>query len=224
MSIKKRNFAVSFAHVRPCDILFRFDMSTKNYTYKSYSMEYGTFVGMSWGALFLSYVEGISQDNAFLILVCFALCGVAFILPFMLALRLNRKLFMVGERLSYFQGLLFSFSMFMYACLLNGLIVFVFFNFMDDGELFSQLNKMITMPEMVTTYQQIGMGEQYSQMLKMLEEANGLSALEKTLMVFNNNFFFSIIFSFVVAIVASYDLNRIKTNPSTGPSPRQLNN
>lgn len=196
-------------------------MAARNYVYKSYSMEYGTFVGMSWGALFLSYVEGISQDNAFLILVCFALCGVAFIMPFVLALRLNRKVLMAGERLSYFQGLLFAFSMFMYACLLNGLIVYVFFGYMDDGLLFERIDSMITMPEMVTTYQQIGLGEQYEQMQKMLGEMNSLSALEKTLMVFNNNFFFSIIMAFVVAFVASYDLRRLKTSPRPGQNPER---
>lgn len=179
-------------------------MATKNTIYKSYSMEYGTFVGLAWGGVFLSYVEGISNGNGLLMLLCFMLCGVAFFLPFTLALRLNRKMAMAGEQLSYFQGLLFAFSMFMYACLMNGLIVFSYFHFMDDGQLMEQLNEMLMQPEMVKTYEQMGMGEQYAQMMDLLKETDGLSPWEKTLLIFNNNFFFSLILSVIVAVVASW--------------------
>lgn len=172
-------------------------------------MEYGTFVGLSWGALFLSYVEGICYNNSLLILLCFMLAGVAFVAPFVFATRMNKKLFLVGEKLSYWQGLLFSFSMYMYASLFCGLIVFLYFNFWDNGLLFEQMNSMVTMPEMAAMYRQIGMGEQYAQMLQMMQELEELSPLEKALAVFNNNFFFSLFWSFIVAIVASYDLTKI---------------
>ncbi len=179
-------------------------MATKNNMYKSYSMEYGTFVGLAWGGVFLTYVEGISNNNGLLMLLCFLLCGVAFFLPFLLALRLNRKIQVAEERLTYFQGLLFAFSMFMYACLMNGLIVFSYFNFLDNGMLMEQLNDMLTQPEMVKTYEQMGMGEQHAQMLEILKETDALSAWEKTLLIFNNNFFFSLILSIIVAVVASW--------------------
>ena len=172
-------------------------------------MEYGTFVGLSWGALFLCYVEGISYNNALLLFLCLILGAVAFVLPFVLAMRLNKKMFYAGEKLSYFQGIFFALSMFMHACLMNGLIVFIYFKFLDDGLLYEQLSSMLTMPEVVNTYQQIGMGEQYSQVMKMMDELNDLSAFDKTLMIFNNNFFFSLVMSLVVAFVASYDLKKI---------------
>lgn len=185
-------------------------MATKNTVYRSYSMEYGTFVGLCWGAMFLCYVEGISYQNGLLILLCVALLGVACVLPFVLAMRLNRKHFSIGEQLSYWQGLLFAFSMFMYACMMNGLIVFAYFQFLDNGLLMEQLESLVNMPEMVTTYQQIGMGEQYEQMISMLQQMDNLTPFEKTLLIFNNNFFISIILSFVVGIVASYDLKKLK--------------
>ncbi len=179
-------------------------MGTKNYTYKSYSMEYGTFVGLAWGSLFLSYVEGVSSNNGLLMLLCFMLCGISVMLPFVLGWRLNRKMALADERLSYFQGLFFAFSMFMYACLLNGLIVFAYFNFLDDGRLMEQLNTLLTQPEMVQTYEQLGMEEQHVQMMDILKEADGLSAWEKTLLIFNNNFFISLFFSIIVAFVTSW--------------------
>ena len=183
---------------------FMIIMAATSTIYRSYSMEYGTFVGLAWGGIFLSYAEGISYNNGLLMLLCFMLCGVAFILPFVLAFRLNRKMALAGERLSYFQGLLFAFSMFMYACLMNGLIVFAYFQFLDNGLLMEQLNATLLQPEMVKTYEQMGMGEQHAQMMDILKEADALSNWEKTLLIFNNNFFFSLILSFVVAWVSSW--------------------
>lgn len=177
-------------------------MTTRNYTYKSYAMEYGTFVGLAWGGVFFSYVEGIASNNGLLMMLCFMLCGVSLFLPFLLAFRLNRKMKSVGESLTYIQGLLFAFSMFMYACLMNGLLVFAYFQLMDDGQLMDRMNELLTQPEMVSTYEQMGMGEQRVQMMDVLREADRLSSWEKTLLIFNNNFFFSIILSFFVAGVA----------------------
>ncbi len=178
--------------------------------YRAYSMEYGTAVGLGWSALFLSYVGGVTSGNGLLILLCFLLCGVCFALPFVLALRINKKLFAIGEKLSYLQGLFFSFSMFMYGCLINGLIVFAYFKFWDDGSLYEQLNKLVTQPDMVETYRQLGMGDQYAQMLELLKQVDSLSAFDKTLAIFNNNFFWGLILSFIVAVVASYNLKNIR--------------
>lgn len=184
-------------------------MATNNHAYKSYSMEYGTFIGLSWGVLFLCYVEGISYGNNLLVLLCLLFCAISFFLPFLLALRLNRKLLTIDENLSYIQGLLFSFSMFMYACLMNGFIVFAYFQFLDDGTLFEQLHNMIKMPELKAAYQQMGMDEQYSQMIAILKDVNQMSTFEKTLGIFNNNFVFGSIMSFVVAFFASYNLKKL---------------
>lgn len=170
-------------------------------------MEYGTFVGLAWGGVFLSYVWGVCYNNGLLMLLCFMLCGVSVFLPLVLGMRLNRKMALIKERLSYFQGLFFSFSMFMYACLMNGLIVFSYFHFLDDGLLMEQLNAMLMQPEMVKTYEQLGMSDQHLQMLDILRETDGLSAWEKTLLIFNNNFFISLFFSFIVAFVASWKRN-----------------
>jgi phosphotransferase system glucose/maltose/N-acetylglucosamine-specific IIC component len=184
------------------------NMATTNTLYRPYSMEYGTFVGLSWGALFLSYAKGICDGNSFLIFLCLILCGVSFFLPFVLAMRLNRKLHLIGERLSYWQGLLFSFPMFMYACLMSSLIIFAYFQFFDNGMLLEQLIEMMTQAEIVETYRQLGMTEQYKQMVDIVHEVDFLSPLDKTLALFNNNFFFSAIMSFLVAGVASVKLRK----------------
>ena len=181
-------------------------MATKSNIYRSYSMEYGTFVGLGWGALFLCYVGGVVTGNSLLILFCLVLGLCCLLLPFGLALRLNKMLSAVGEKLSYWQGLLFSVSMFMYACLMSGIIAYVYFHFMDGGALYNQLHSMFTQPEMVAAYQQFGLEDTYLQMQTTLAEMQNLSDFDKALLLFNNNFCFSIILSFFVAIVASYQL------------------
>ncbi|MCH5175290.1 MAG: DUF4199 domain-containing protein [Prevotellaceae bacterium] len=181
-------------------------MATRNNIYRSYSMEYGTFVGLGWGALFLCYVGGIVMNNAILMLLCVAVGLACLLLPFWFAMRLNKMLHGVGEKLSYLQGLLFSVSMFMYACLMSGLVAFAYFRFMDSGALYEALHSMITQPEMVATYKQMGLGEAYSQMQTTLSEMQSMSAFDKALLLFNNNFCFSIIMSFLVAIAASCSL------------------
>ena len=181
-------------------------MATTNNIYRSYSMEYGTFVGFGWGALFLCYVGGIVMGNALLMLLCLAVGAACLLMPFLFALRLNRMLWAVGEKLSYLQGLLFSVSMLMYACLMSGIVAFAYFQFMDGGALYEQLHGMITLPEMVAAYKQMGLGDAYSQMLTALSEMQSMSAFDKALLLFNNNFCFSIILSFLVAITASCNL------------------
>lgn len=178
-------------------------MGMKN-NYRAYSMEYGTFVGLSWSALFLSYVYGVCGENALLLLICFAFCGFSLLLPFGLGIRLNRIMHEDGESLSYWHGLLFSFSMFMYACLLNGLIVYGYFELFDSGEFINTLNNMLGQAEIKDTYAQLGMAEQYDEVMKMLVEINDLSSFDKALLLFNNNFMWGLFLSFVVAIPVSW--------------------
>lgn len=102
--------------------------------------------------------------------------------------------------------------MFMYACLLDGLIVFSYFQFLDDGLLMEQLNALLSQPEMAKTYEQMGMEVQHAQMLEILAEVDGLSAWEKTLVIFNNNFVFSLVLSLVVAWVASWSRPHVGRN------------
>lgn len=188
-------------------------MATISNVYRSYSMEYGTFVGLGWSAMFLCYVRGLVQGSALLILLCMVLGLVCLVMPFMLALRLNRKLREAGERLNYWRGLLFAVSMFMYACLISGIAAFAYFQFVDGGALYEQVHGMIASPEMASMYKQMGMGDAYAQMQDALAEMQGMSALDMALLLFNNNFMFSIVMSFLVAIAASWSPSGGGGNP-----------
>lgn len=175
----------------------------KRVNYRAFSMEYGTFIGLSWSVLFLSYVYGISQNNALLMMLCFFSFGFSCVLPFILAMRMKKILLIDDMGLSYMQGLFFSFSMFMYACLFNALIVYGYFEFFDNGGLFATLSTLLDDPLLKTTYTNIGMGEQYAELMGMMDELAGLSSFDKAVLMFNNNFVWSLILSFPVALAAS---------------------
>ena len=178
-------------------------MVTNNY-YRAYTMEYGTFVGLCWSAFFLSYVYGLVQGSVIGILLCFAFCAFSFVLPFGLATRLSRRVSEDGGKLSYWQGLIFSFSMFMYACLMNGLIIFAYFELIDGGSLVNTLIDMLSLSDIKSMYTQMGLSSQYKEVIDMLDEVAGLGSFEKTLLLFNNNFTWGIFMSFLVAIPASW--------------------
>jgi hypothetical protein len=55
----------------------------------------------------------------------------------------------------------------------------------------------------------MGMEEQYKQMLDVLKDIEGMSAFDKALGLFNNNFIFGIAMSFIVGWVASFDLKKV---------------
>ncbi|MBQ0021761.1 MAG: DUF4199 domain-containing protein [Prevotellaceae bacterium] len=178
----------------------------ETFNYRAYSMEYGTFVGIAWSLLFLSYFYGVRDNNALLLLASFALCAVGFFLPFILGLRLNAIMSFNNMRLSYLKALMFSFSMFMYACLLSGLISYFYFEFLDDGELLSAISTMLNNKEIISMYNEMKLAEQYGELLNMIKELENLSSFESALLIFNNNFTWSMIMSFLVPFAVIYRL------------------
>jgi len=172
-------------------------------------MEYGTFIGTSWSLCFLSYVYGITSNNALLLLICFAFLGLSTLLPFLLAFRLNKK-YPDGDGMTYIQGLLFAFSMFMWACLLDGMIVYGYFEFLDNGAFLDTVLGMLEDKQIVQTYTQIGLADSYKDIMKMMNELTQTSSFEKAMAFFNNNFILSVVLCFPVAVVASLKVKIIK--------------
>lgn len=176
--------------------------------FRAYSIEYGTMIGLSWGALLLSYTYGIRDLNTFLILLSFILCSVCLLLPFLLGFRLNRKAFRAGIRVSYLQGLFISLSMFLYASIMGALITFSYFEYLDHGAFMEALFKMLNDSNMSDIYSQMGMGGEYGEMVNLLKEADKSTSFEKALLMFNNDITWGIAISFLVAITVSWKRKR----------------
>lgn len=177
---------------------------TNGDTLKAYSLEYGTIVGATWAALLFCYAYGVREMNAFLILSCLVLCAACLFLPLILARRLNGIAFQAGTSITYLQGLLLSFSMFLYASLFNACATYCYFEFLDGGTLFNAINEMLSDAQAETMYSQMGMAEQYKEVVNSLGEMNLLGSFDKALIMFNNNITIGILASFVVALFFSW--------------------
>ena len=108
------------------------------------------------------------------------------------------------------QGLSFSFTMFMWACLFNGIIVYSYFEFFDNGAFIDALITMLSDKQLAQTYTQIGMGESYKEILSMMNEIAQTSSFDKALALFNNNFLLSLLLSIPVALVTKTKLQIVR--------------
>lgn len=180
-----------------------------NISYKAFTMEYGTFIGIAWSLCFLSYTYGVINNNSMLLMLCLLLLCVGGIMPFLLALRLAMKV-PAKNRMSFFQGLGFSFTMFMWACLFDGIIVYSYFEFFDNGAFIDALVTILSDKQLAQTYTQIGMGESYKQILSMMNEIAQTSSFDKALALFNNNFLLSLLLSIPVALVAKTKIEIVR--------------
>jgi len=95
-------------------------------------------------------------------------------------------------------------SIFMYACMLSGCMEFIYFAYIDKGELFTAINTMLTSPDTQALYRQAGMTDYYKQAIAMIQELEYLSPFDKTMLLFNNSFVTSIILSILISVVTYF--------------------
>lgn len=168
---------------------------------RRFIMEYGTILGLCWVAVFLLYVVGFrTQDGIFMMLGLVGLIGLVAV-EFCLGCRLKRRSLQLGIRLTPLFSFMNIVSIFMYACLLCGCVEYIYFAYIDKGTLFDSILAMLNAPELRNTYGEMGMTEYYKQAIDTVNELGTLSAFEKTLILFNQNFFASLVLSIPVAIV-----------------------
>lgn len=167
-------------------------------------MEYGSILGLCWVAVFACYIIGFRSQNGFFMLL--AICGLIALLPleFFLGIRIKKRSLQLDIRLTFLLSFMNVLSMFMYACLLSGCMEFVYFAYIDKGELFSSIDSMLTTADIKDLYQQSGLSAYYKQITDMMQELEQLSAFDKTMLLFNNSFLTSLILSIPIAISAYF--------------------
>lgn len=168
---------------------------------RGFATEYGTFLGIEWSFVFVSFVMTMTHESLLGSFTCMFLFGLAPIFALYFAWRFKQKL-EVGERVSYGIALLFSSFMFLYAALLSGVVEFLYFRYLDEGQLFAAFRKALTMPEIVEQYKAMGCEEVLETSKMQLDEIEQLSPFDLALNIFANNVLFSFILSFFVAVVA----------------------
>ncbi len=179
-------------------------MTNNDFPSRQYAMEYGTFLGIAWTIVFIIYVMGFRTGNGLFFFLGLTGLACLLILPFIFAWRI-KKLQPDNEGLGFIRALSFTINLFMFACIFTGACEFVYFNYMDGGQLTEAVRKMFTSPEMKEAYTNMGLSETYSQMQDNLTQVSNLSAFEKTEMLFNSNFLFSVILFLPVSLVASLE-------------------
>lgn len=167
---------------------------------RQFLMEYGSILGLSWTAVFGLYVAGIRTQDGTVLLAAFLGLFIILGLTFMLGMRAKVRSVQLQVRLSPFFSFVNIFSMFMYASLLCGAMEYAYFQFLDKGALSGALQTMFADAELRMAYQQMGMLETYKQLREIITEVGTLSALDKVLLLFNQNFFVGLIVAIPVTI------------------------
>ncbi len=175
-------------------------------TTNQYAREYGFFIGILWIASFICYSEGISNDSMALIALCLISALLSIIIPLLLALRINQKLFNIGERFTYWRAYLFSMSMFTFASILSGVAAYAYLQFLNKGALLDKLSTMFQDPNVAGLYKQMGMEGQYKELMATV---NSITPMDISLSLFSNGIMVGLIAAFLLAAIASFDLNNI---------------
>ena len=170
-------------------------------TLRQFIMEYGSLLGISWASVFSLYILGLRQQNPLFLLL--AVLGLIAVLPLALYLgaRLKKRTVQLGLQLSPLFSLLNIFSMFMYACILCGAIEFAYFQFLDQGTLVQSLLTLLTQADTRQLYTQMGMTATYDQALELLRQLDTLSAFDKAMLLFSQNFWTSVLLAIPVTLV-----------------------
>ncbi len=168
---------------------------------QSFAIEYGTFLGAAWLTAFACFVFVIVSGNLFAMMAGMAVGTLALVMPFYLAWRFKQHLD-VGERVSAFVAGCFAFLMFTYASMLAGVGHLVYFTYMDNGQLLNAFHTTLFSPEAEAQYKAIGANDMLLTARDQFDAISQLTPMQIALALFENNIFFSLLFTLPVAFVA----------------------
>ncbi|MBQ9640501.1 MAG: DUF4199 domain-containing protein [Bacteroidaceae bacterium] len=167
---------------------------------RQFIMEYGSIMGISWTAIFALYVIGLRSGNGiFLIIALFGLIALL-VQDFYFGIRIKIRTIQLGLTLSPLFTYINIFSMFMYASLICGALEYFYFSLLDHGALVGALQNMMENKATQEMYNQMGMKESYQQARSLITEIGSLSALDKVIILFNQNFFTGMIIAIPVTV------------------------
>ena len=171
---------------------------------RKFVKEYGSILGLCWVAVFACYVAGFRTQNGIYMMLGLIGIPALLVIEILLAIRLKKRSVQLELQLSPTITWMNSLSMFMYACLLCGCMEYIYFAYMDKGMLVDSIQSMIAAPELKAIYLQTGLTDYYHQISTLVEELHTLSAFDKTMILFNQNFLAALILSIPVAVVTYF--------------------
>ena len=133
---------------------------------KAFARQDGALLSLLWIGGFACYIQGLT--NPLLGMLALLLIVVS---PFFAANRLRHFRDYAREGIiSFRRGYAYTILTFFYAGLLLAAVLFVYFNFIDNGFLISKFTQMLNTPEGQQALQLYGMKEQMAEGLKELAE------------------------------------------------------
>ncbi len=158
-------------------------------------------MGVAWIVVFFLFTLSFRTMSPFVMLLAMASLLVLPLIAFFFSYRIKMRL-PSGIGFSFGRAYLFCLMMFVYACLLTGAAEFVYFRFLDDGAIITQLESFAYDPQTEQLYTQMNT----EQMLEMLKESvatlSQMSSLDITISLLNQNILISLLLSVPCAFIA----------------------
>lgn len=168
---------------------------------QGFAIEYGTILGIAWLIAFGFVVGGMITGNLFYSMIGFGWIGLSVLIPFYLAWRFKQHL-NEGERVSTFAAWIFAFLLFVYACFFTAVGHLIYFTYIDGGRLLEAFQSLLSAPEVESQYTTIGAADMLETARSQLQVIQGLTPMEISLALFENNVFFSLLLTIPVAFIA----------------------
>lgn len=181
------------------------DLKEKYSVVKSYSREYGTFLGFSWIVTFAIYVMGLRCSSILLLLLAMFMICLLPLVAFYFSWRLKRHMADLREAIPFRLALMFSLMMFFYACVLTGMAEYIYFAFMDNGAAVQSLYDMFLSEDTQRIYSENGMESMLNMVKDSLDQLGSMSPFSVVMMLFNQNFMVSLILSVVTSLITRRD-------------------
>jgi hypothetical protein len=155
-------------------------------------MYYGTMLGIIWSIM--NVLMFIGLKSPVLLLTCIALFigSPFFAASFAKKYRRNE----CGNCIRYMQAFTFLYWMYICACLLSALVMFLYFRFIDNGMFFATIQEVLT-----ASMNFPGIDEAYRQQAELsLQTIQNSTTSEFVWYILGNNIFNASILPFIIAI------------------------
>jgi len=158
---------------------------------RAFARQEGAFVGLMWVASFACFILNFSQPLMGTVSMALAVCSVVFA-----AMRLRgfRDVILDGH-ISFRRAMAFVVLMFFYASLLLAVAQWAYFEFIDQGFVAAQYERMASTPEMEAALKSYGMGDQLKESLTLIRQ---MRPIDFALNVLTMNITFGIVYGFLL--------------------------
>lgn len=137
---------------------------------KAYSRIDGALLGLMWIISFACYVAGMSNPMLMMGGLLIAICS-----PFFAATRVRKFRDNVRDGILPFgRAFAYSILMFFYAALLFAVAQFVYFEFIDNGHIMSQIINMMNEPQNKKIIEAYGMTKSMDDSLRIMAETRAI--------------------------------------------------